>query len=411
MAEQRSFPGAARLLHLTQPVLARRMRELEETLGVRLFVHEGDSVRLTHAGQVFLKEAQALLAQAERATALTRHAAEEHTAEQKDAPASNGFPAADEPAMVDLVGVGLNATDTVIPLPHHPAPGSKVEYHAASVHPGGQTATTVVACQHWGMRTRYVGKLGDDSAAALHREAFARAGVDAQLITVEGAASPQSIILVDGEGERSVLCQRDERLTLQPDELDRAWIQRARALHIDGFDTAAAALAAGWAREAGIPVIADLDELYPGVDELLTKIDYLIVSRDFPCRLMQENDLETALRGMQRRYGNTLTAATLGHDGVLAWDGRQMHYVPAFHVPVADTTGAGDIFHAGFIYGLLQAWPLERTLEFACAAAALNCMAAGARGGIQTVEAVEKLMASGARYHSAFCVADESWTR
>ncbi len=72
-------------------------------------------------------------------------------------------------------------------------------------------------------------------------------------------------------------------------------------------------------------------------------------------------------------------------------------------MPVVDTTGAGDIFHAGFIYGLLQDWPLERQLDFACAAAALNCIAAGARGGIQTVEAIEELMATGVRHLPADC--------
>ena len=125
----------------------------------------------------------------------------------------------------------------------------------------------------------------------------------------------------------------------------------ARALHLDGHDTAAATVAAGWAREAGIPVIADLDESYPGVDELMDNVDYLIVSRDFPCGLMAEPDLERALRWMLKRYGCRLTAATLGEDGVLAWDGQRLHHCPAYRVPVVDTTGAGDIFHAGFIYG------------------------------------------------------------
>ena len=96
------------------------------------------------------------------------------------------------------------------------------------------------------------------------------------------AASPQSLIIVDGGGERTVLCRRDERLLLQPADLERAWIVNARALHIDGFETAAATIAAGWARAAGIPVVADLDELYPGVEDLIDNIDYLIVSRDFP---------------------------------------------------------------------------------------------------------------------------------
>jgi len=303
--------------------------------------------------------------------------------------------------MVDLVGVGLNATDTLIPLESFPARGSKTEYNAASVMPGGQVATTVVACQTWGLRTRYVGKLGDDDAGRLHRGAFASAGVEAQLITVAGGVSPQSLILVDAGGERTVLCRRDERLVLQPEELDRAWIENARVLHVDGHDTAAATVAAGWARAAGMPVVADLDELYPGVEDLIENIDYLIVSRDFPCRLMNDKSLERALRRMQKRFGCRLTAATLGEDGVLAWDRERFVYNAAYRVPVADTTGAGDIFRAGFLYGLLQDWPLERQLDFSCAAAALNCMAAGARGGIQPVAAIQELMATGVRYDAA----------
>jgi len=303
-----------------------------------------------------------------------------------------------EQPMVDLVGVGLNATDTLIHLPDYPARGSKVEFHGATVMAGGQTATTVIACQYWGLSTRYVGKLGSDDAARLHREAFDRAGVEARLITVDGAASPQSLIIVDGGGERTVLSRKDERLVLQPEDLERAWVVNARALHVDGYDTAAAILAAGWAHAAGIPVIADLDELYPGVERLIELVDYLIVSRDFPSRIMKERDLETALQGMRERYRCTLTAATLGQDGVLAWDGSRLHTRSAYRVPVVDTTGAGDIFHAGFIYGLLQGWPLDRQLDFACAAAALNCMAAGARGGILAVTEIEELMATASRY-------------
>ena len=307
-----------------------------------------------------------------------------------------------EASMVDLVGVGLNATDTLIPLPNYPVRGSKTEYRAVSIMPGGQTASAVVACQCWGLSTRYVGRLGDDDAGRLHRREFARTGVDARIVEVPGAASPQSLIVVDGGGERTVLCRRDDRLLLQPSDLDRSWIVNARALHVDGYETAAATLAARWAHEAGVPVIADLDETYTGVEDLLQYIDYLIVSRDFPGRLTGEPNLERALRRMHERYGCRLTAATLGQDGVLAWDGNQSWLHSAYRVPVVDTTGAGDIFHAGFIYGLLQGWSLDRRLDFACAAAALNCTCSGARGGIRTVADVETLMAATPRYEPAY---------
>src|SRR5216684_6061410 len=299
---------------------------------------------------------------------------------------------------VDVVGVGLNATDTLIPVAHYPSRGSKVEFRSAKVLPGGQVATAMIACRQWGLRARYIGKVGDDIAAELHRSEFARLGVEAHLFTASGCPSQQAFILVDDGGERTVLWKRDARLTLRPEELQQEWIVNARAIHVDGHDTAAASVAAGWARAAGIPVIADVDDLYPGVDALLKTVDYLITSRDIPGRLMEEPDLQKSLPALRKRFGCRLTAATLGEEGVLAWDGKQFHYAAAFRVQPVDTTGAGDIFHAGFIYGLLQGWPLQRQLDFACAAAALNCTAVGARGGIQSIESIEQLIATGARH-------------
>jgi sugar/nucleoside kinase (ribokinase family) len=260
----------------------------------------------------------------------------------------------------------------------------------------------MVACQSWGLRTRYIGKLGDDAAAALHREEFRKAGVETQLLTAPGCPSQQAFILVEDSGERTVLWKRDERLAIRPEELRQSWITDARALHLDGHDTAAALAAATWARAAGIPVIADLDDLYPGVLPLLSKVDYLIVSRDIPERLTGSPDLHRSLPEVSQRFGCRLTAATLGHDGVLAWDGTEFCYRPAYLVPVVDTTGAGDIFHAGFLFGLLQGWLLAPTLDFACAAAALNCSGHGARGGIQSVETIQQLIATGARYPKVF---------
>lgn len=300
--------------------------------------------------------------------------------------------------VVDLVGVGLNATDTLIPLPEFPARGSKVEFRPLPLMPGGQTASAVVACRSWGLTTRYVGKLGDDDASRLHRREFARTGVDARLVEVANAASPQSYILVDGGGERTVMIRRDDRLRLAASDIEREWIVNARALLVDGIESGAATQAARWAHDAGVPVIADLDEEYAGGDELLACVDYLVVSRDFPPRNTGERDLGRALKILREKYACRLTAATLGEGGVLAWDGEQLLHRAAFRVPVVDTTGAGDIFHAGFIYGLLKNWSLEQQLDFACGAAALNCTAQGARGGIRSVEDVERLMTRTERY-------------
>lgn len=303
---------------------------------------------------------------------------------------------------VDVVGVGLNATDTLIPLSEFPARGSKVEFESAAILPGGEVASAMVACQTWGLRTRYVGKFGDDYAAHIHGAAFERAGVETHLFTAPGCPSYQSFIIIDATGERTVLRRHDDRLALQPVEVQREWIVSARALLVDGHDTAAALEAARWARTANIPVVADLDKLYPTIGTLLPEIDYLIASSDIPGRISGKSDLPSALQIVQKRFANRLTAATLGHDGVLAFDGTQFFYSPAFDIHVADTTGAGDIFHAGFLYALLRNWPIQRQLEFACAAAGLNCTAVGARGNIASIAEIERLSATGSRHPSIF---------
>jgi sulfofructose kinase len=303
---------------------------------------------------------------------------------------------------VDVVGVGLNATDTIIPLSVFPTRGSKVEFESASILPGGEVASAMVACQTWGLQTRYVGKFGDDYASEIHRAAFERAGVETHLFTAAGCPSYQSFIIIDATGERTVLRRHDERLALWPAELQHDWITSARALLVDGHDTAAALQAAQWARAAKIPVAADLDKLYPAINTLLPEIDYLVASNDIPGLISGESDLRSALEIVEKKFGNELTAATLGHDGVLAFNGSQFFYAPAFNVHVADTTGAGDIFHASFLYALLQDWPTARQLEFACAAAALNCTAVGARGNIAPIPEIERLIANCPRHPSIF---------
>ncbi len=306
-------------------------------------------------------------------------------------------------SIVDIAGVGLNATDTIVCLPQFPAFGSKVEFHTSEVLPGGQVASAVVACSKWGLKTRYVGKIGDDSFGLLQQEEMQKAGVESHWITTPHCRSQSSFILVDeNSGERTVLWKRDPRLELLPGELCREWVVRSRLLHVDGHDCAGAATAARWAREAKIPVTADLDNLYPGVEGLLENVDYLISSREFPERLTHTQDPLASLPGIFKAFGCRLVAATLGGDGVLAWDGSKFHYCPAFEIAAVDTTGAGDIFHGAFAYALLHGWDLGRGLEFSCAAAGLACTRKGARGGIATVEQIAGLIRTGRRRRAAF---------
>ncbi len=267
--------------------------------------------------------------------------------------------------MVDVAGIGINAVDTIIELPRFPSPDEKMKIASARVHAGGQVASAIVACATWGLKTRYAGKVGDDAFGELHRQEFERAGVEAHLIVVGNCASQSSYVLVNQQtGERTILWQRNARQALQPGDIRKEWATNARLLLVDGHDTRAAAVAARWARG--------------------------------------KRDLLKALPVIRQRFGSRIVAATLGKEGVLAWEGKSFWYCPAYEVAVRDTTGAGDVFHAAFTYGILQDWPLRRTLDFGCAAAALNCMATGARGGIKSVAGIESLQKKGRRHPDAF---------
>ena len=302
-----------------------------------------------------------------------------------------------------VVGIGINATDTVIRLPRFPTVDSKVEVTSAETKAGGQVASAMVACQRWGLRARYAGKIGDDPAGQFQQQEMRREGVEAHWITAPGQTSQSAFILVDEpSGERTVLWKREPGIALRPEDIRREWLDGASALLVDGHDTKAAALAARWARERNVPVIADLDNLYAGVEGLLQFADYPVTSRDFPGRLTSETSLLESLPKMHAEFKCRMTGATLGRLGVIVWDGAQFVLCPGFHVNAVDTTGAGDVFHGAFLYGLVHGWEVKEILEFSCAAAALNCEALGARGGIRSLEEIQQLQREGTRSEDAF---------
>lgn len=305
--------------------------------------------------------------------------------------------------IVDVIGVGINATDTIVNLPRFPEFNSKLEFSSACTFPGGQVATALVACRRWGLSARYIGSVGDDSAAALQSGELRKHRIESHLIRVHNCLSQLSYILVDGRsGERTILWKRDPRLTLRPKHLRREWIERSKILLVDGHDAIASAQAARWARAAQIPVVVDVDNLYPGVEALLEYANYLFSSAEFPSRLLGNSSLLTDLPEISRRFGCTISGATLGRLGAIAWNGSQFHYCRGYQVTAVDTTGAGDVFHAGVVYGISRNWTLNATLEFSCAAAALNCTGLGARGGIKSLHEIQSFMRRARRSESAF---------
>ena len=286
----------------------------------------------------------------------------------------------------DVVGFGLSSVDHLCIVTRHPRLDSKQQLVTYDVQPGGQVPTALVALQRWGLQTAYLGTFGDDPGGIMARSALANEGVDLSASIVRDATRQQvSVILIDEvSGERSVLWERVGALVLEPDEVRRETLLAGRALLMDAVDMPTTIEAARAAKAAGILTVLDTDTPAPGIDELLHLTDVLIVAAEFPGRLTGIADLRTALRETAKR-GPWFVGVTLGPGGALAFVRGQFHYVPAFRVPVVDSTGAGDIFHAGSIYGLLQGWSVPEILRFAAAAAALKCEKLGGRPGIPTL--------------------------
>lgn len=304
---------------------------------------------------------------------------------------------------VDVMGAGINPTDTTIRLPHFPSLDSKVELLSAEVKPGGQVASAMVACRRWGLSARYVGKTGDDEAGNSQMSEMQREGVEAHWILAQGCASQTSFILVDElSGERTVLWKRHLEIALRPEDLNRGWIRGAKVLLVDGHDTEAAAQEAVWAREDGILVVGDFGNRYPGIKALLQYTDFAITSKNFPERLPGETNLLKSLPRIFRNFKFCSIGATLDSLGMLAWDGTQFPLCPGFRVRAMDATGPGDIFHGAFIYGIVRDWDMKEILEFSCAAAALNCTASGTRSRIAPLQEIGTLGQSGGRSEMAY---------
>jgi sugar/nucleoside kinase (ribokinase family) len=296
----------------------------------------------------------------------------------------------------DAVALGLNAVDHLIVVPHYPGFNSKVPLISHTIAPGGQSATAMVSLARLGLRTRYIGKVGSDDFGRLQIRSLESEGVESSgVMVVQGADSQIAYIVVDQpSGERTVIWHRDERLMIEPDEVDQAAVTSGRALLLDAHNVAASIAAARFARAAGIPTVLDIDNIYPGSDELLPLIDFLISSTSFPLRMTEEPDLRAALKKLKNKTGSMFVAATLGREGVLAYFQGEYLHSPAFKVDCKDTTGAGDAFHGGFMYGLIAGLSVEETLRFANAVAGLKCRAIGARTALPTLEEVNQLLAA-----------------
>jgi sugar/nucleoside kinase (ribokinase family) len=300
------------------------------------------------------------------------------------------------PRKFDAVGFGLNAVDHLIVVPEYPAFDTKIRLRQHTRSAGGQTATAMVALQRLGCKTAYAGRFGSDAAGQFGLGSLRDEGVNVEFAEmIEGAHNQIAFITIDERnGERTIVWDRDERLAYTAGEAPVEFATQGRVLHLDAHDPPACTRMARTAQADGVLVSADIDNIYEGLPELLPFIDILITSKDFPQRLTGIVEERAALVELKRRFGNALVGITKGVEGALVYCEDQFVASPAYIVPgtCRDTTGAGDAFHAGFIYGVLKGADLDRCLQYANATAALKCRALGARASLPTLTELQQFM-------------------
>ena len=308
------------------------------------------------------------------------------------------FPFEPPPARdFDAVGFGLNAVDHLVVVPRYPDFDTKTRLIEHERGAGGQTASAMAGLQRLGLRTAYAGRFGSDDAGRFGFEALRAEGVDvSRAEVVEGARNQIAFILIDARtGERTIIWDRDERLAYQVEEAPRDFARRGRVLHMDAHDPRACAVVAREAREAGTIVSLDVDNMYDGIEELLPHVDLLVSSKEFPVRLTGLTDERAALVEMKSRLRRDCVAGmTLGERGAVVYHEGAFVETHAMPVPggCRDTTGAGDAFHVGMLYGLLQGEDLEASLALGCAVAALKCRSLGARTALPSARELENFL-------------------
>jgi sulfofructose kinase len=297
----------------------------------------------------------------------------------------------------DVLAAGENSIDLVAVVDGHPAPNSKVEMQEFARLPGGESATAAAALARLGCRVAYIGRFGDDDFGRQGLDSLRAEDVDVtRVVVVPGVTSRFAVILVDrGGGHRTVIWNLDPALRMAAADVPDEALAAARVVLLNSQEPMVMAEIAARARQAGARTVLDVERVRPGVERLLQATDVVIAADGFPEACTGKHSRGEALAALQEECGAAVVCVTLGPDGSLARAGGREFRTPAFRVPVVDTTGAGDVFRAGFIAGWLALGhdgDLADVLRWANGVGALKCRGLGGRSATPTVTELQALL-------------------
>jgi sulfofructose kinase len=289
---------------------------------------------------------------------------------------------------MDIFGLGQCSLDVIGRIPAWPLPDTKCEFHDMVIQGGGPVATALVALSRWGLSCHFAGVVGDDSfgrqiAGFLRDEGVELSG----LVERPGERSQFAFIAAEPGGRRTLFWQRPTGRALESAELRRDVLRSCRVLHTDGLFIEASLAAAAEAKRGGVLVTADAGTLREGMLELARLSDCFVSSELFARALVGGDDPLGACRRILE-LGPRIAGVTLGARGYAAiFDGRTI-VKPACAVEAVDTTGCGDVFHAGLTYGLARGWDPEKSFDLAAWASAQVATRLGGRAGIPSRQAL-----------------------
>ena len=290
-----------------------------------------------------------------------------------------------------VYGLGQSCLDYLGKVETYPPPDVKYEFTDMVIQGGGPVATALVALSRWGISCTFTGVLGDDQFGTLIKASLDEEGVDTSGILVrEGSTSQFAFILAEpGVGRRTIFWRRPTGPPPGPDELDYNSIRKVEVFHTDGLFTEASFAAAKVAKEAGVKVVVDGGSLREGMLDLARVSDYFLASETFSEALVGEGKPLDACHKLAE-LGPGVVGVTLGPRGYVALAEGRIIERPSYPVNPVDTTGCGDVFHAGFTYGLVQGWEVDKCLDFAAWAAAMVSLKLGGRTSIPTLEQMKE---------------------
>jgi ribokinase len=300
------------------------------------------------------------------------------------------------PEKVLVVGLGQACLDHLGTLGAYPREDGKCELSGFHIQCGGPASTALVTLARLGVKTSFLGSISDDAFGVEITKGLKKERVDDTFLKIRRGYTSQFafIAVTEGTGNRTVFWHRGSVPHLKPGEVDLSAFTGAKILHVDGLMVEVAQEAARQAKARGMKVIMDAGTMRAGSLELAALVDVVISSQRFAASLAGESAPVEKILYMLRELGPQEAVITLGPKGSWGRGGQDLIFQRAFPIEVKDTTGAGDVYHGAYIYGLLQGWKMRECMRFASAASALKCREIGARKGIPRLGQIMEFMST-----------------